>query len=208
MVFSGKFEHFLYLLSQFFFTLNRKNVEGVAGTSTHHMWTGLELGMSSNLDLILIFAMSPLQSGGHGILTRGWMLQNTWCSGDALRRHDFCLQKERRSFKKNSLPNSLFPTWNGLPQKLAQIPTLNGLKGFLGQRSARSRVQIPPWSGRFSLPLWKAREMSSSHLGRNLRFTAWIIAKSRARARKMALRCLAPIISSGLSMCHSDGTPC
>ena len=52
----------------------------------------------------------------------------------------------------------------------------------LGLRIARSRVQVRPgsWSGRFSLPLWKGRKISTSHLGRNLRFTAWIIAKSHA----------------------------
>ena len=52
----------------------------------------------------------------------------------------------------------------------------------LGLRIARSRVQVRPgsWSGRLSLPLWKGRKVNTSHLGRNLRFTAWIIAKSHA----------------------------
>ena len=45
---------------------------------------------------------------------------------------------------------------------------------------ARSRVRVRPkaWSGQLSLPLSKGRKTSTCHLGRNLRFTAWIIAKT------------------------------
>ena len=60
---------------------------------------------------------------------------------EGLLGHDFCFQKERSRSRlfKNSLPNRLFATWNGLPPQFAQIPNLNGLKRFLDDRYVLAR---------------------------------------------------------------------
>ena len=60
---------------------------------------------------------------------------------EGLLGHDFCFHQERGRSRlfKNSLPNRLFATWNGLPPQFAQIPNLKGLKRFLDDRYGLAR---------------------------------------------------------------------